>query len=152
MAARKLQLQLFVISVLATMILVYLNLNLPKRHKDNGRDMTGSRGWMIRKEQVYAARRRKIKQVCLKYARDEIWRGKSHGSQFWYDIQHGLAVCMHPKVNLSPIAYLLHGNCVKTFILRLAQQAGKELFFFFPICLLIRNKSWPNLMHNYTIG
>ena len=118
MAAQKLQLKLFVISVMATMILVYLNLNLPKRHKDNGRYMPGSREWMVRKEQVYAARRRQIKQVCLKYARDEIWRGKSHGSQFWYDIQHGLAVCMHPKVNMSPITYHIQRNCERSFILR----------------------------------
>ena len=94
MAAQKLQQKLFVISVMATIILVCLNLNLPKRQTA----ITGSREWMLRKEHVYAARRKKIKEVCLKYARDEIWRGKSHGQQFWYDLQHGLAVCMHPKV------------------------------------------------------
>lgn len=99
MAAQKLQQKLFVISVMATIILVCLNLNLPKRQTD----ITGSREWMLRKEHVYAARRKKIKEVCLKYARDEIWRGKSHGQQFWYDLQHGLAVCMHPKVRFSEI-------------------------------------------------
>ena len=99
MGAHKLQLKLFIISIMATIILFYLNLTLPERTNDEiGKDAIGNRKWMIRKEQVYAARRKRIKEVCLKYAGDEIWRGTSHGRQFWYDIQHGLAVCMHPKV------------------------------------------------------
>ena len=99
MVAQKLQLKLFIICTMATIVLVYLNLSLPERTNDEiGKDAIGGRKWMIRKEQVYAARRRRIKEVCLKYAGDEIWRGASHGRQFWYDIQHGLAVCMHPKV------------------------------------------------------
>ena len=104
MVAQKLQLKLIIICTMATIILVYLNLSLPERTNDEiGKDAIGNRKWMIRKEQVYAARRKRIKEVCLKYAGDEIWRGTSHGRQFWYDIQHGLAVCMHPKVICHPL-------------------------------------------------
>ena len=103
MAARKLCRYLFVISIMATTLLVYLNLNIPKRQKYYGnvyleKDIIGNREWMTRKELVYSARKKKIREVCKKYARDEIWRAKAHGSQFVYDLQNGLAVCMHPKV------------------------------------------------------
>ena len=89
---------LFLISAVSSLILLYLNLSLPKRHEDIVTEGSSGREWMIRREKVYAARKRKIKTVCLQYARDEIWRGNSRGSHFLYDVQHGLAVCMHPKV------------------------------------------------------
>ena len=59
----------------------------------------GSQDWMRHRERIYAARRRHVRDVCQKYEDPGRWKAKSlGGGQFWLDLNHGLAVCIHAKV------------------------------------------------------
>ena len=60
----------------------------------------GSQEWMHHREHIYAARRRRVREVCKKYEDPRRWRAKSQGGgQLWLDLDHGLAVCIHAKVD-----------------------------------------------------
>ena len=60
----------------------------------------GSLDWMRHREAIFAARKKHIKDVCEKYDDPRRWIAKSHkGIQFWIDRKHGLAACIHGKVN-----------------------------------------------------
>ena len=63
---------------------------------------------MRHRESIYDARRRHIMDVCKKYDDDTRWRAKSHkGDQLWFDLNHGLAACIHAKVKRSKETALL---------------------------------------------
>ena len=58
----------------------------------------GSIGWMRKKETDMEARRARVKEVCMKYDSEDRWREAEQGSHFWFNLEHGLAFCTHPKV------------------------------------------------------
>ena len=53
---------------------------------------------MQRREHVYAARRRRVSEVCEKYEDPRRWRALKK-DQFWIDLNHSLAVGLHAKVD-----------------------------------------------------
>ena len=58
----------------------------------------GSIEWMNNKEIDFEERRSRVKRVCAKYNSENRWRETEQGKHFWFDIEHGLALCAHPKV------------------------------------------------------
>ena len=58
----------------------------------------GSIEWMRWKERDMEARRARVKEVCAKYDSKDRWRETEQGRHFWFDLEHGLAFCSHPKV------------------------------------------------------
>ena len=66
----------------------------------------GSTMWMKMKEQEFVARNARVKEVCERYETEDRWRDQYQGKQFWFDLEHRLAFCVHSKV-LSPCLH--HG-------------------------------------------
>ena len=58
----------------------------------------GSQDWMRHRERIYAARRKRIRDVCDKYDNP---RKRGNGKQFMFDLKHRLAACLHAKVYLT---------------------------------------------------
>ena len=60
--------------------------------------VVGSKEWMRKKEVDLEARRALVKDVCAKYDSKNRWRETEQGRNFWFDIEHGFAFCVHEKV------------------------------------------------------
>ena len=79
------------------------NIDFPHHHEGShgmqeGMLTMGSTMWMKMKEQEFGARRARVKEVCKKYEIEERWKNQYQGRQFWFDLEHRLAFCIHPKV------------------------------------------------------
>ena len=66
---------------------------------------------MKMKEQEFAARKARVKEVCEKYETEDRWRDQYQGKQLWFDLEHRLAFCVHPKVFI----FLMQCICICIF-------------------------------------
>ena len=60
---------------------------------------------MKKKEQQFKARNALVKEVCEKYYSKGHFKNKYPGEKFYFDLEHGLALCTHSKVRFASIAY-----------------------------------------------
>ena len=62
----------------------------------------GSAEWIAKREDIYAKRNRRIKEVCNGYS--DLYESPTQGKMFWFDLNNHLAICMHAKVKRSASA------------------------------------------------
>ena len=65
--------------------------------------MIGTAEWFVERENIYKERNQRIEEACkhlLKPSNSHphLYKSSTPGSNFWFDLSHHLAVCMHPKV------------------------------------------------------
>ena len=56
----------------------------------------GSAEWLAEREEIYAKRNTRIKEVCKGYS--DLHESPTQGKMFWFDLNNHLAICTHAKV------------------------------------------------------
>ena len=83
---------------------------------------------MQHREHVYADRRRRVSEVCKKYEDPTRWKPKVLPSyQFWINLNHSLALCLHAKV-VYMSKYINLEFTYQILPVRLALPPGKGTF------------------------
>ena len=66
--------------------------------------MIGTAEWFVEREHIYKERNRRIDDACNNLLKPSnthprLFKSSTPGNNFWFDLPHHLAVCMHPKVS-----------------------------------------------------
>ena len=120
--------------------------------------MIGTAEWFVDRENIYKERNQRIDDACNNLLKPSnthprLFKSSTPGNNFWFDLPHHLAVCMHSKVSAymtERVTYLTNAQWIK-FSPRLVVQLGKEICFCSQTCQ--RNKKcWLTHLIDSTIS